>query len=196
MSKGKQTRDEIITVAISESSRIGLEGLSIGTLARHVGMSKSGLFAHFGSKEGLQLSVLQTASAQFEKAVFRPAIREPRGAPRVQAMFNNWIKWSNSPELPGGCLFVSTALEFDSRTGAVRDLIVDRLTALRKTFAIAVELAIQVGDYRADLDSEQFAFEVHSIVLGYQVEAKLFKSPDAASRAMHAFSALDQRARR
>ena len=122
MSRGTQTRSDILSHALNHASRIGLSGLSIGTLARDVGMSKSGLFAHFGSKEELQRAVLESAAERFVAEIILPAIKQPRGLPRVRALFENWVVWSQSSKREGGCLFVSGSSEFDDRPGVVREL--------------------------------------------------------------------------
>ncbi|NCG20319.1 MAG: TetR family transcriptional regulator [Rhodobacterales bacterium] len=190
MSKGKQTRDHILLQALSEASRFGLEGLSIGTLARDVGMSKSGLFAHFGSKSGLQNSVVQLASDLFVDAVFRPAVKLPPGEPRVQAMFDNWIAWASSPTVPGGCLFMSSSFEFDDRPGPVRDNLVVQISQLHDTLKRATAIAIEEGHFRSDLDISQFAFQWHSLMLGFHVQARLFRAPNANNVVGRAFESL------
>jgi len=190
MSKGDTTRNQILRRAMSEASRFGLEGVSIGGLAKEVGMSKSGLFAHFGSKEGLQIAILQRASDQFTSAIIRPAIALPRGEPRCVAMMENWLTWSDSKDLPGGCLFASSTFEYDDRPGPVRDTLVVHIQALHDTLRRAAAIAVEEGHFRADLDIDQFAFSIHSLLLGYHVQARLFRAPNAREMVSGAFQTL------
>ncbi len=186
--KGARTKADILELALRRASLVGLEGLSIGTLARDAGMSKSGLFAHFGSKTGLQIAVLHMARDRFARKVVLPAIKQPRGEPRVIAMFDNWLDWTESPQIPGGCLFVNGASEFDDRPGPVRDVLAAAVGAWRSDLSRAASLAVQEGHFRADLDTEQFAFVLHSIMLGYKLDAGLFDDQSAArERADQAF---------
>jgi AcrR family transcriptional regulator len=190
MGKGSDTREEILRVAMHNASRHGLEGLSIGTLARDVGMSKSGLFAHFGSKEELQKAVMARARQAFVNNVLRPAIAEPRGEPRIRALFARWMDWMSASRLPGGCLFAATAWEFDDRPGPVRDVVAREVADLHGVLDKAAQIAIEAGHFRADLDTEQFAYEVHSILLGFQVRDRLLDREDSRGRAQKAFDRL------
>lgn len=195
MSKGEETRGAILETALSEASTVGLSGLSIGELARELRMSKSGLFAHFESKENLQLEVLRTAVSQFIDTVVSPALREPRGEPRVRALFQNWFGWATRKSLPGGCLFISSASEFDDQPGAIRDYLVgtqrDWLSVLRGAASIAVE----EKHFRRSLDPEQFAHDFYSILLAFHHFSRLLKSPDAQERALRSFEQLIESAR-
>lgn len=195
MSKGDQTRDEILHHALGEASRLGLEGLSIGDLAKGVGMSKSGLFAHFGSKEGLQIAVLQRASDLFGEAVIRPAVGLPRGLPRLQAITENWVNWADSNVIPGGCLFMSATFEYDDRPGPIRDTIVVHLGTLLANLSRATRVAIEAGHLRADLDPDAFAFQWHSLLLGYHVQSRLFRNPNSRPLLFASFEALVQSVR-
>lgn len=190
MQKGQETRSQILEVALAQASQLGLEGLSIGTLARDVGMSKSGLFAHFGSKEDLQIAVLDEAREVFTERVVRPALRQPRGLPRVRALFEGWLDWVAASELPGGCVFVSTAMEFDDRPGPVRDAAARNIRDMRETIARAVRLAIAEGHFRQDVDIDQFTYEVQADLVGYQLHARLLGSPRAREHALHAFERI------
>jgi AcrR family transcriptional regulator len=195
MRKGDTTRQQILHVALSQASEVGLEGLSIGGLARDLSMSKSGLFAHFGSKQGLQKGVLDLASDLFVNTVVRPAIRLPRGEQRVTALFANYLVWADSAPVPGGCVFASASFEFDDRPGPVRDVLLEHVADLRSVFSKAAAIAIEVGDFRPGLDPEQFAFDIHAAVLAYHVEARLFCAPDARRRVQNNFDALISAAR-
>jgi AcrR family transcriptional regulator len=179
MSKGDDTRDRILDRAFRMASRDGLEGLSIGTLATALAMSKSGLFAHFGSKEELQLEVLRAASRRFEDTVVRPAFRAPRGTPRIRHLLENWVRWANSPEASGGCLFVTASVELDDRAGRPRDFVVAAQRQLQEAFARSAQLAIDVGHFRKDLDCRQFAFELHALLLGYHHAKRLLRDARA-----------------
>lgn len=196
MSKGRETRDEILELAIGEATRLGLEGLSIGGLARDVGMSKSGLFAHFGSKEGLQISVLQRAADRFGHAVMRRAIQAPRGEPRVNAINEAWLDWADSNAIPGGCLFMSTSFEYDDRPGAVRDALTVHMQQLQDNLRRAAAIAVDVGHFREDLDLDRFAFEWHGLMLGYHVHSRFFRNPRARRMMQTAFERLVADARR
>jgi len=181
MSKGDDTRERILDRAFRIASRDGLEGLSIGALAESLAMSKSGLFAHFGSKEELQLEVLQAAARRFEDRVVRPAFRAPRGTPRIRALLDNWVAWANSPDASGGCLFVTAAVELDDHAGRPRDFLVETQQQLLDAMARSARMAIEVGHFRKELDCRQFAFELYGLLLGYHHAKRLFRDPRAES---------------
>ncbi len=166
MSKGTQTKNAIVDEALDLVSTGGLGGLSIGTLAQATGMSKSGLFAHFGSKEQLQLSVLQSASERFIDIVLAPALKQPRGEPRIVAMFENAMsQWED--HLPGGCIFHAVSAELDDQPGAARDFLIKTQVDHQDTIRRAAEIAIEEGHFRKDLDVDQFVFEFGSIPAAY-----------------------------
>jgi len=190
MRKGEETRTAVLDHALREASRVGLEGLSIGNLARDLGMSKSGLFAHFQSKEALQLQVLEAAAARFMETVVAPALREPRGEPRLRVLFQRWIGWSEACGLPGGCLFVTAAVELDDREGPVREALVRFQLDWIAALARAVRIAVEVGHFRAGLDPEQFAHDLYAVILGYHHAHRLLRQPQARARAERAFEAL------
>lgn len=196
MSKGEETRSAILDTALALASTGGLEGLSIGGLAREVGLSKSGLFAHFNSKENLQLQVLETATERFVASVVLPSLREPRGEPRVLALFERWLAWTKSSFLPGGCPFVATAVELDDRPGPLRDYLVDAQTRWLATMARAAAIAVEEGHFRSDLDTEQLAYELYSILLAYHLFRRLLRDPKAEARSRRAFERLVESARR
>lgn len=190
MSKGATTRHTILRAALGEASLAGLDALSIGGLARDVGMSKSGLFAHFGSKEDLQLAVIEHAADLFATRVVKPAVREPRGLPRLRALFANWVAWTDHPDIPGGCIFMGAAAAYDDRPGAVRDLLAAKVGELRQTLARACAIAVDEGHLDADVDPDQFAYELHGILLVHHIESRLFDAPHAHERSQRAFDAL------
>ncbi len=195
MSKGSDTRQAILEEAIAVSSRVGLDGLSIGQLAQEVGLSKSGLFAHFGSKEGLQRKVLEAGAEKFIDAVVRPALTAPRGAPRLQALFDGWIRWPERNDLPGGCPFVAASHELDDQPGPVRELLVQYQQDWLATITRAAEIAVEEGHLRSDLDSRLFAYEFQSIILGYHYYLRLMRDEGAMAMAERSFSDLLGRSR-
>lgn len=188
--KGEQTREAILAHALGLATRIGFEGLTIGRLAEALRMSKSGLFAHFRSKEGLQIAILEMAGARMVDEVVRPALAAPRGEPRVRALFDRWLAWEQSPSLPGGCPFMAASFELDDRPGAVRDYVVQRLRDWLDTMAGAARIAVQEGHFRADLDCEQFAHDCQGIGLAFVHASRLMRDPRARERAQAAFESL------
>jgi AcrR family transcriptional regulator len=191
MRKGEQTRTLILNEAVSLASQVGLEGLSIGSLAARLGLSKSGLFAHFGSKEDLQLQTLQQAQRRFEESVFRAALQIPRGLPRLRALFANWLDWiKQGKESPGGCLILAASVEYDDRPGAVRDLLLAGQRELRGAIAKAIRLAIEEGHLRPDTDPWQLTFELFGMILAAHHDQRLLGDPRALERARSAFDRL------
>lgn len=194
LQKGQQTKAAIVDAALGLATQIGLEGLSIGALAEVMQMSKSGVFAHFGSREELQISVVREYHTRFEDEVFYPAMNAPRGLPRLRALFANWMQ-RTSVEIDSGCLYISGAVEFDDRPGPVRDALASSvntwLTAMRR----AIELTVAEGHFRADTDATQVAFEVHAQILALHYEARFLRSPDSLQRAVRAFESIVERHR-
>lgn len=190
MSKGAETRERILDRAFRLASRDGLEGLSIGGLAAELGLSKSGLFAHFGSKEDLQIEVLKLAASRFEEVVLRPAFRAPRGRPRIEQLFQRWLQWLNDPGTPGGCIFQAAATELDDKEGRPRDFLVGTQKQLLASLAHSARLAIEERHFRSELNCDQFAFELYGIVLACSHAKRLFRDPAAESRAQVAFDRL------
>ncbi len=187
--KGAETRERILDRAFRIATRDGLEGLTIGALASELGLSKSGLFAHFGSKEDMQVEVLRAASARFTATVAAPALRAPRGLPRLRKFFDLWLSWLTDPSMPGGCLFMSAAAELDDREGKPRDLLVEMQQELRSMIVRIVEGAIEEGHFRK-VDPAQVAFDLHSIMFGFNVERRLFRNADAEARPRASFERL------
>ena len=187
--KGERTRQSILERAVDLASLEGLEGLTIGRLADDLGMSKSGLFAHFGSKEDLQLATLQAAGERYINAVLRPAYREPRGLPRLLALCRHWMEYLNGRVFPGGCFFAAASFEFDGRPGPVRDSIArymdEWVAALEKT----VTMARDEGHLRPDVDVKQLAFELNSLFFGANFAWELRTDSDALQRAYRAMEA-------
>lgn len=190
MKKGERTKTLILDDALALAGEVGLEGLSIGSLAGRLGLSKSGLFAHFGSKEDLQLATLQHGQRRFEATVFRPALAIPRGLPRLGALFDNWLDWIARVARPGGCVLLAAAMEYDDRPGPVREALVAGQRELRGAVAKAVRLAIQEAHLCSDTDPWQLAFEVTGILLAAHHDRGLLDDPRALNRARAAFERL------
>jgi len=184
--KGQQTRAVILDAALGLASHVGLEGLSIGALAEVTGMSKSGVFAHFGSREELQISVVREYHARFEEEVFFPAILEPRGMPRLRALFERWIR-RVAVEIDSGCIYISGAVEFDDRPGPVRDALASMVRAWHAALQRAIDIAVQEGHLRADTDATQMLFELHGLILAVHHDARFLRQPGAVDRARAGF---------
>ncbi|RST50490.1 TetR/AcrR family transcriptional regulator [Variovorax sp. DXTD-1] len=180
--KGQQTKAVIVDAALALAAQIGLEGLSIGAVAEITKMSKSGVFAHFGSREELQISVVREYHARFEQEVFFPALEAPRGLPRLRAMFANWMK-RTSAEIDSGCIYISGASEFDDRPGPVRDALVESVSVWQAAVLRAIVQAKSEGHLRADADERQVAFEIHGLILALHYEARFLQVPGSIGRA-------------
>lgn len=191
-SKGDETRRAILDQAVDLSSEVGLEGLTIGSLAKRSGLSKSGLYAHFDSKEALQCEVLDATAAAFVDRVVAPSLKEPRGLQRLRALFERWLDWE-CEEHSGGCPFVAATVEFDDRPGVVRKRVMHHLKDLLELLSQGAETAIVEGDLDEALDPENFAFEVWGLLLSFQTYSRLLERKDAQSKALGAFEALLQR---
>ena len=178
--------------AVEVARRVGLSGLTIGTLAEQAELSKSGLFGHFRSKEALQLQVLEHARARFEEFVAGPALRVPRGEPRLRELFDRWLVWD---ALPGGCPFIAAATEFDDRPGAVRDRLVHDQRDMFDMFATVFRTGITEGQFRDDADPDQFAQDLYGVFLARHHTLRLLGDERADSRAQRAFEALIAAAR-
>ena len=187
MSKGEQTRQAILERAFELANVVGVTGLSIGRLAEATRLSKSGLFAHFGSKEALEVAVVEEAAHQFVQAVLVPALREPRGEPRVRALFEHWLTWG---QRPGGCFFVGASAELDDRTGPARDALVRACKDWVDEIAKAVRIAVREGHFRSDTDADQVAFEIYGIMTSGHSFHRFLRDPVALDRTRAAFERL------
>jgi AcrR family transcriptional regulator len=192
LQKGQQTKAAIIDCALGMAIQLGLEGLSIGAVADAMHMSKSGVFAHFGSREELQISVIREYHQRFEHEIFFPAMDLPRGLPRLKALFNNWMQ-RISAEIDSGCLYISGAVEFDDRPGPVRDALASSV----KTWLTALHRAVlQARDEKhlsTDTDATQMSFEIHGLILALHYEARFLKSAKSLQRAKQGFEHILQR---
>jgi AcrR family transcriptional regulator len=189
MSKGYTTKETILKTAFELTSKFGLESLSIGELAKSVGMSKSGLFSHFKSKEKLQLMVMDYAAENFTLKVVRPALSEKRGIARIEAMMNNWKKWS-STYLPGGCPFLSAIVEFDDRPGLVREHIKKLQSTMVGTFSTSVKIAIEENEILKGTDTEQLAYELYSNMIGFHIYNRLLKDNNSILKFENSYSSI------
>jgi len=185
--KGQQTRAAILEAALGMASHRGLEGLSIGALAELMQMSKSGVFAHFGSREELQISVIREYHARFEAEVFAPAIREKRGLPRLQALFERWVR-RVSVELDSGCIYISGAVEFDDRPGPVRDALAEMVRAWQGALRRSIRQTVDESQLAADTDVELMLFEIHGLILALHHDARFLRNPGVLDRARRAFA--------
>ena len=184
--KGQQTKAAIVDAALGMATHNGLEGLSIGALADAIGMSKSGVFSHFGSREELQISVIEEYHQRFEQEVFYPALQAGRGVARLRAMFGNWMQRS-SVEIESGCIYISGAVEFDECTGPVRDALARSVMTWHGALKRSIEHAKELGELRADVDPDQMLFEVHGLILALHYEARFLKNPGSIARALRGF---------
>ena len=190
--KGQQTKAVIVDAALDLAQQIGLEGLSIGAVAEITQMSKSGVFAHFGSREELQISVVREYHARFEQEVFYAALSAPRGLPRLRAMFGNWMK-RTSVEIDSGCIYISGATEFDDRPGPVRDALVESVSIWQAAVLRAVVQAQTEGHLDPGADARQIAFEIHGLILALHYEARFLRVPGSLERAERGFDNLLER---
>ena len=186
LQKGQQTKAAIVDAALGLATHIGLEGLSIGALADVTGMSKSGVFAHFGSREELQISVIREYHQRFEQEVFYPALAAPRGVARLRALFDNWMK-RTSVEIDSGCIYISGAVEFDERSGPVRDALVDSVLTWHAAMRRAIQQCKECGDLQAEVKEEQMLFEIHGLILALHYEARFLRHAGSIEHALTGF---------
>ncbi len=192
LSKAEQTKATIVDAALRLASQIGLEGLSIGAIAEVTQMSKSGVFAHFGSREELQISVVREYFSRFEQDVFTPTLALPRGLPRLRGLFANWMS-QVAHEIQSGCIFISGAVEFDDRSGPVRDALEQSMKTWLAAVRRSVALAVTESHFSPDVDPKQVVFEIHGLILALHFEARFFKSPRSMDRAKAGFENLLKR---
>jgi AcrR family transcriptional regulator len=192
--KGELTRQAILEHAARMASRVGLEGLTIGALADELQLSKSGLFAHFKSKEALQLQVLEFGIGRFVETVVKPALATARGEKRVRALFERWMDWPRSSGL-AGCMFVALATELDDQPGPVRERLVQSQKDWLEVVANCVRTGIAEGHFREDLDTAQFAHELYGIMLANHHAVRLLRDRGAGERTRRAFERLLANAR-
>jgi AcrR family transcriptional regulator len=188
------TRDRILQQGLALMSQAGLGGVTLGVLAEQVGMSKSGLFAHFKSKEEVQVELLTHTAAFANEHVLMPAMATAEGLPRLRALVRNWFGWAQRAGLPGGCPVAAGLFEYDDIEGRVRDKILELESIWRYTLIGLVQRAVDLEHLRRDLDVEQFVWELCAIYLGHHAAHRFLRSADADARAQTAFKALLDRA--
>jgi AcrR family transcriptional regulator len=189
MRKGEQTRAAILDVALELASRTGLEGLTIGLLADKMSMSKSGVFAHFGSREDLQIEVLKLYHQRFEQDVFFPSVKEPRGLPRLVSMFEHWLG-RVSVEIASGCIYISGAVEYDDRPGPIREELVSMVKVWQGALLRCAQQAVDAGDLKPDTEPEQLVYEMYGLILAVHHDARFLRVPGAVDRARRGFERL------
>jgi AcrR family transcriptional regulator len=194
MGNAVSTRERILDQGLALISQAGLEGVTLGVLADQVGMSKSGLFAHFKSREEVQVSLLEHTAEVGAKHIVAPAMSVPEGLPRLKALVKNWFGWAPRAGLPGGCPVAAGMFEFDDVESPVRDKIEEMEAEWRKLLTGVVQQAAALGHLRSNLDSDQFVWELCGIYLSHHAAQRFLKSPDADRRAQTAFAALLERA--
>jgi len=180
MAKGEDTKLNVLEVGLDMASRLGLECVTIGNLAKATNLSKSGLFAHFQSKENLQVEILNHAAQSFSEGVIIPALKTKAGIPRIRALVDNWIQWTS--ELTGGCIFVSASADFSDRPGRVRDVLLHQQKEWIDCLKRIAQSAVQVGDFRQDIDDDQFAFDLYSLLLGFHLYYNLLDDAEIRKR--------------
>lgn len=195
MRKGEATREAVIGQALAHAAEVGLEGISLGVLAGRARLSKSGLFAHFRSKEALQLAVLEEAIRRFGETVVAPALARPRGEPRLSALFRNYLAWIRGNKGGTGCIFQGLSKEYDDRPGPIRERLVRALTDWRAALARAAAQGVEEGHFRADVEPDQLAYELVGIAMVFHETYKLLADPGAQERALRAFERLVAEAR-
>ena len=188
------TRERILHQGLALMSQSGLAGVTLGVLADQVGMSKSGLFAHFHSKEEVQIGLLKHMAEFATKHVAEPSMTAKEGLPRLRALVHNWFGWAQRAGLPGGCPVAAGLFEFDDVEGAVRNQILAMESQWRQLLSQLVRQAIDRGHLRRDLDVDQFVWELCGIYLSHHAAHRFLRAADADSRANTAFQALLDRA--
>lgn len=180
MTKGKDTKNMVLEIGLDMASQLGLECVTIGNLAKATNLSKSGLFAHFQSKENLQIEILNYAARLFSEGVIIPALKTKAGIPRIRALVDNWIQWTS--ELTGGCIFVSASADFSDRPGRVRDILLNQQKDWIDCLKRIAQSAVVVGDFRKDIDDDQFAFDLYSLLLGFHLYFNLLDDAEIRNR--------------
>ena len=187
MGKGTATRDAIVGEALRQASRVGLEGLSLAPLAHSLSLSKSGLFAHFKSKEALQLEIVETAIEQFKLEVLLPDAAERNAKKRLRGIFDRYLTWIRGSDEDGGCPFMTMAQEYDDRPGPIRDRLVSSQRDWQSFLRAIISGGVAQQSFRDDADAEQAVFEIAGAALAYQHSAKLMEHRNARRMALTAF---------
>ena len=190
-----ETRERLLQQGLALMSRDGMAGVTLGQLAEQVGMSKSGVFAHFRSKDDVQIGLLEQMARVAAPVVVEPAMAAPEGLPRLEALVRNWFGWATRAGLPGGCPVAAAMFELDDAEGPVRDKVVVMEAEWRGLLEGLTRRSVELGHLRADLDVEQFVWELCGIYLSHHTSQRFLRHPDADDRARIAFRALVERAR-
>ncbi len=192
MGKGEQTRQLIVDRALTMAQRLGLEQITLGALAEELDLSKSGLFAHFKSKEQLQLEVVKEVVERFTRIVILPALTKERGSPRVQQLFQGYVEWMRAPtaSTQSGCILIAMSYEYDDRPGPVRDALVKAQHDWIDSVARVAKSGVGAGEFRDDLDPKLFAFELDGILQSFHRALKLLQDDRAETMARKALSRL------
>jgi AcrR family transcriptional regulator len=180
MAKGEDTKLIVLEAGLDMASQLGLECVTIGNLAKTTNMSKSGVFAHFQSKENLQIEILHYAARLFSEGVIIPALKIKAGTPRIRSLVDNWIQWAS--ELTGGCIFVSASADFSDRPRKVKDVLLHQQKEWINCLKRIAQSAVQVGDFRRDIDDDQFAFDLYSLLLGFHLYYNLLDDAEIRKR--------------
>ena len=193
MKKGEQTKQNILGIALNQASVLGLGSISIGMLAKQSGMSKSGLFAHFNSKENLQLEILDYASQIFKEDVYDTAMEQTVGLDRIRMFVRNWVKWSDQ-RMAGGCIFVAAAVEFDDQPGAVHDRLAEAqhrwISAVTQVAGEALQEMNFGNKEKCHEEGEQLTYEVYSLILGFYHFDRTLSDTGARTRLDKGFERL------
>ncbi len=193
--KSGQTYERILDQGLDILSVSGLSAVTFGVLADGVGMSKSGLFAHFRSKEDIQLRLMERAGMRVQTQVLAPAMRAEPGLPRLTALMENWLGWAARAGLPGGCPMAAAMFELDDLAGEVRAAVLETESHFRALLVGLVREAIDLGALRESTDADQFVWEMGGIYLSHHISTRFIRDPEADRRALTAFEALVDRAR-
>lgn len=190
-----ETRERLLHEGLALMSRDGMAGVTLGVLAEQVGMSKSGVFAHFRSKDEVQIGLLDQMGRVASPVVIDPAMAEPEGLPRLEALVRNWFGWATRAGLPGGCPAAAAMFELDDVEGPVRDKVVAMVAEWRGMLEGLARQAVELGQLRAGLDVEQFVWELFGIYLAHHTSQRFLRRPDADDRAHAAWRGLVERSK-
>lgn len=192
MSKTLEKRLTILDTALSLVRQIGFESVSIASLASEVGMSKSGLFAHFNSKEKMHLMILDHAADSFSEDIFKKSISKPRGIPRLEAIIKNWIKWYKNGD-GGTCPFIAASVEYDSKPGPVKNRIKSHTRQLISSLSYTAQICVDEGQFKNNTDTDQFAYELYSLIVGHLIYLRTMESKAASRLFQNSINQLIQR---
>lgn len=188
--RSESTQAAIVDVALEMAALDGLESLSIGEVAKRLNLSKSGVFSRIGSREALQRAVLAEFDRRFQADIMAPALQQPRGLPRLDALIKAWLARATRPGSRGNCLYTAGAFEFDDRDGPLRDLLLDGLTRWRQALKRCLMQAVDAGHLRADRDIDQLAFELDGLFTALVLEARFIRNPETERRGLLAYQRI------